>query len=59
LIGNVRDTISGEDIGRIRQTSEALQQAANALGQQTYARQAGGPDVGGDDTVVEGEWTEG
>jgi len=60
LIGSVRDAIAGEDVGRIHQTGEALQQAANALGQQTYARQAGGPDVGsGDDTVVEGEWTEG
>jgi molecular chaperone DnaK len=60
-IGDLRTAMQGEDVARIRQGSEALQQVANALGQQAYARQAGGPDVQGGtgpDDVVEGEFTE-
>jgi hypothetical protein len=53
--------MQGEDVARIRQGSETLQQMANALGQQATARQAGGPDVQGGDgssEVIEGEFTE-
>jgi molecular chaperone DnaK len=61
-IGDLRNAMQGEDIARIRQGSEALQQMAYALGQQAYARQAGGPDVGPDrggrDETIEGEFRE-
>jgi molecular chaperone DnaK len=60
-IGDLRTALHGDDVTRIRQGSETLQQMANALGQQAYARQAGGPDAqGGNGTgdVIEGEFTE-
>jgi molecular chaperone DnaK len=60
-IGDLRTTMQGDDLARIRQGSETLQQMANALGQQAYARQAGGPDVQRSDEsgdVIEGEFTE-
>jgi len=59
-INEVRTAMQGEDVTRIRQASETLQQMANALGQQAAARQAGGPDVqgGGPGDVIEGEFTE-
>jgi molecular chaperone DnaK len=60
-ISDLRAAMQSDDVGRIRQGSEALQQMANALGQQAYARQAGGPDAqGGNGTgdVIEGEFTE-
>jgi molecular chaperone DnaK len=60
-ISAVRDAMQGDDIPRIRRESETLQQMANALGQQAYARQGGGPDVQGGDgreDVIEGEFTE-
>ena len=60
-INDLRTAMQGEDVSRIRQGSETLQQMANALGQQVSARQAGGSDVqGGNGTsdVIEGEFTE-
>jgi molecular chaperone DnaK len=60
-INDLRTAMQGEDVARIRQSSETVQQMATALGQQAYARQAGGSDVqGGDGTgeVIEGEFTE-
>jgi molecular chaperone DnaK len=60
-ISAVRDAMQGDDIPRIRRESETLQQMANALGQQAYARQGGDPDVQGGDgreDVIEGEFTE-
>jgi molecular chaperone DnaK len=60
-IGDLRTAMQGDDVARIRQASETLQQMANALGQQATARQAGGPDVQGGDgsgEVIEGEFTE-
>src|SRR5262249_38090582 len=38
-INNVRQAMSGEDLARIRQQTEALQQMVYALGQQAYAGQ--------------------
>jgi molecular chaperone DnaK len=60
-INDLRTAMQGEDVARIRQLSEIVQQMANALGQQASARQAGGPDVQGNgvpDEVIEGEFTE-
>ncbi len=59
-IADLRTAMEGDDIARIRQGSEILQQMANALGQQAYARQAGASAPGGDgrDDVIEGEYTE-
>ena len=60
-IGDLRTAMRGDDVARITQGSEALQQMANALGQQATARQAGGPNVqggAGPDDVIEGEFTE-
>jgi molecular chaperone DnaK len=60
-INDLRTTMQGDDLNRIRQGSDTLQQMANALGQQAYARQTGGPNVQNgavSDDVVEGEFTE-
>jgi molecular chaperone DnaK len=60
-VGELRTAMQGDDVARIRQGSETLQQMANALGQQATARQAGGTDAqqdAGPDDVVEGEFTE-
>jgi molecular chaperone DnaK len=60
-VGDLRTAMQGDDVARIRQASEALQQMANALGQQATARQASGPDARqgpGSDDVIEGEFTE-
>ncbi|MGH9320552.1 MAG: Hsp70 family protein, partial [Vicinamibacteria bacterium] len=56
-VQSLREAMGAEDINVIRQGTEALQQMANALGQQAYAKQtAGGGDGEGD--VIEGEFTE-
>jgi molecular chaperone DnaK len=60
-INDLRTAMQGDDLARIRRGSETLQQMANALGQQSYARQASGPDVqggNGSSDVIEGEYTE-
>ncbi len=62
-IRDLRTAMSGEDPARIRQGAEALQQVANALGQQAAARDSGRgpggtPPGSGADDVVEGEFTE-
>jgi hypothetical protein len=50
--------MNGDDLARLRQLTEALQQMVYALGQQAYAGQAqsGGTPEGGD--TVEGEFRE-
>ena len=64
-INDLKTAAQGDDIGRIQQTSEAVQQAFHALSQQLYAQgqpqpeAAGGPSTppsgSGDDDVIEGE----
>ena len=62
LISDLRQAMSGEDLARIRQLTEALQQMVSALAQQAYAGQAagqgqsGGTPRGGN--TVEGEFRE-
>jgi molecular chaperone DnaK len=67
-ISDLRQALQGEDMNRIKQLTEQLQQASYALSQQMYAQQApqpeGGPAAGasnggpaGED-VVEGEFRE-
>jgi molecular chaperone DnaK len=63
-ISDLKSALQGEDINRIKQTSESVQQAFHALSQQLYAQgqpqpeAQGGPSApnnnGGDD-VIEGE----
>ena len=62
-INDLKSALQGDDINRIKQTSENVQQAFHALSQQLYAQgqpqpeTSGGPsapDNGGDD-VIEGE----
>jgi molecular chaperone DnaK len=57
-INEVRQAMSGEDLARLRQLTEALQQMVSALGQQAYAgqTQSGGTPPRGD--TVEGEFRE-
>ncbi len=58
LINELRQTAQADDINRIRQQTEALQNAANALARQSAAQsQPGGP--GGDGHGPEGEVVEG
>jgi molecular chaperone DnaK len=61
-ISELRTAMQGDDIGRIKQGSEALQQMAYALGQQAYAeREVGGGQAnenGGQAETVEGEFHE-
>jgi molecular chaperone DnaK len=60
-INNVRQAMSGDDLARIRQQTEALQQMVYALGQQAYAGQAqssGTPPRGDTGDTVEGEFRE-
>ncbi|MCI0551591.1 MAG: molecular chaperone DnaK [Anaerolineae bacterium] len=64
-INDLKTAAQGDDIGRIQQASEAVQQAFHALSQQLYAQgqpqpeAAGGPSTppqgSGDDDVIEGE----
>jgi molecular chaperone DnaK len=65
-IADLREALKGEDVGRIKQLTEQLQQASNALAQQVYQQQQGQqPDAAandgqkpdaGDEDVVEGEY---
>ncbi len=61
-IGDLREALKGEDSDRIKQLTEKLQQASNALAQQVYQQSAGDngagqPGQGGsDEDVVEGEF---
>jgi molecular chaperone DnaK len=61
-ISDLRAAMQSDDVGRIRQGSEALQQMAYALGQQAYAEQAVGGTTsagdGGRGETVEGEFRE-
>jgi molecular chaperone DnaK len=64
-INDLKTAAQGDDISRIQQASEAVQQAFHALSQQLYAQGqpqpegAGGPSTppsgSGDDDVIEGE----
>ena len=64
-INDLKTAAQGEDVGRIQQASEAVQQTFHALSQQLYAQgqpqpeAAGGPSTppsgSGDDDVIEGE----
>ena len=64
-INDLKTAAQGDDLGRIQQASEAVQQAFHALSQQLYAQgqpqpeTAGGPSTppsgSGDDDVIEGE----
>jgi molecular chaperone DnaK len=70
LINQLREAMQGEDITRIRDLSEQLQQATYAFSQQLYQAQQSGPQAGGpqgqqgpstnggDEDVVEGEFQE-
>ncbi|HXF60690.1 MAG TPA: molecular chaperone DnaK [Caldilineaceae bacterium] len=64
-IDDLKAALNGNDLNRIRQLTEQLQQASHALTQQMYQQQAGpnggarpgGPTPGGEeDDVVEGEY---
>lgn len=57
-INDLRQEMSGDDLGRIRQLTEALQQMVSALAQQAYAghTQSGGTPPRGN--TVEGEFRE-
>ncbi|MBI1293933.1 molecular chaperone DnaK [bacterium] len=65
-IADLREALKGEDVVRIKQLTEQLQQASNALAQQVYQQQQGQqPDAAandgqkpdaGDEDVVEGEY---
>jgi hypothetical protein len=61
-INDLRQAMTAEDLGRIRQLTEALQQMVSALAQQAYAGQgagqgpSGGTPSGGN--TVEGEFRE-
>jgi molecular chaperone DnaK len=57
-INDLRQAMGGEDLARIRQLTEALQQMVSALAQQAYAgqTQSGGTPPRGD--TVEGEFRE-
>jgi molecular chaperone DnaK len=61
-ISELRTAMQDDDIGRIKQGSEALQQMAYALGQQAYAeREVGGEQTnenGSQGETVEGEFHE-
>ena len=67
LVGQLKEAMQGDDIGRIRALTEQLQQASYAFSQQLYQTQAG-PDGGDaqtngqasprDDDVVEGDFQE-
>ena len=61
-VSDLRQAMSGDDLGRIRQLTEALQQMMHALGQQAYAAQSqpsGTPSQEGtpaQEGTVEGEF---
>jgi molecular chaperone DnaK len=57
-INDLRQAMSGEDLTRMRQLSETLQQMVYAVGQQAYAGQAQGADTSPRGDTVEGEFRE-
>jgi molecular chaperone DnaK len=65
-IGQLREAMKSEDVGRIRRLSEEVQQASYALGQQISAQaspgtssgSSGGSNGGSAEDVVEGEFHE-
>ena len=60
-INELKQTLNGDDLGRIRQLTEALQQMMHALGQQAYAAQSqpsGTQDMPPGEETVEGEFRE-
>ena len=71
MLANLREAVSGEDVSRIRQLTEAVQQAAMSLGQSAYQQTGAsggstGPQTNGtgkagrqapdNDDVIEGEF---
>ncbi|TET50263.1 MAG: molecular chaperone DnaK [Anaerolineales bacterium] len=70
LIADLKRARDGDDVNRIRELTEQLQQASYAIGQQMYAQQQVGgeqaamggftppPGAGGDEGVIEGEFQE-
>jgi molecular chaperone DnaK len=57
-INDLRQAMSGDNLARIRQLTEALQQMVSALAQQAYAGQAKGGDTPPRGDTVEGEFRE-
>jgi molecular chaperone DnaK len=60
-INELRQAMNSDDVNRMRQLSEALEQMVHTLGQQVYATQAEGPAGQGGpppDDTVEGEFRE-
>jgi molecular chaperone DnaK len=60
-INELKQTLNGDDLGRIRQLTEALQQMMHALGQQAYAAQSQPSGTQGTppgEETVEGEFRE-
>jgi molecular chaperone DnaK len=65
MVNELRQAMNGDDVNRMRQLSETLQQMVHSLSQQVYATQAEGAPVGGqggtppqDEGTVEGEFRE-
>ena len=57
IVEDLRGSMSGEDITRIRQLTEQLQQASHALTQQMYQQAGPGPDDTGSWTWWAGRWS--
>ena len=65
-ISELREVLDTEDVQRIKQLTEEVQQASYALSQQLYAQEGAGPQAGepptdkgvDDEDVVEGEFRE-
>ncbi|HKY55266.1 MAG TPA: molecular chaperone DnaK [Anaerolineales bacterium] len=63
-VNELRQAMNGDDIGRMRQLSETLEQMVHSLSQQVRAAETAGPGPGGqnnppsDDDTVEGEFRE-
>jgi molecular chaperone DnaK len=65
-ISELREALDTEDIQKIKQLTEEVQQASYAMSQQLYAQEAAGPEAGepptdkgaDDEDVVEGEFRE-
>ncbi len=61
-VNELRQAMQGEDVGRMKQISETLEQMVHSLSQQVYAAQPeggpSGPEGPEDDDTVEGEFRE-
>lgn len=60
-VNELREAMKGEDVSKMRQLSETLEQMVHSLSQQVYAAQPEGPGGGEgppDDDTVEGEFRE-